>query len=165
MNAHLNNEQLTAWLLGESDQPTAQHLETCAACSAEADGLRDSVASFRTMIVTAAERDERFWAQQRLLTRQRVESHHRAPFLRWAAALAMALVAVAALFLLHTPQPAQTAKDEAGDEALLQQVDRDIERDYPQALAPAVLIDRERNAALSAHAGGSDVSRKKEQQP
>jgi hypothetical protein len=165
MNAHLNDEQLTAWLLGESDPPITQHVETCVVCRAEATGLQDAISSCRESMRAAADRDELFWARQRLLTRQRLAPRHRLPFLRWAAAVAMALVVFAALFLARSPQPAHPGKDEPGDEALLQQVDQDIQRDYPQALAPAVLIDRERNSALSANAGGSfSVSGKKEQQ-
>jgi len=164
MNAHLNDEQLTACLLDEINAPAAQHVERCAACRAEEDGLRDTLSRLRESVRVAAARDELFWARQRSLTQQRIASNHRVPFLRWAAALAMAVVVVAALFLARTPQPPQTARDEAGDEALLQQVDRAIERDYPQALAPAVLIDRERNSALSLNAENSGVSSKKEQQ-
>jgi hypothetical protein len=46
----------------------------------------------------------------------------------------------------------QQANNDAADDVLLQQVQSDIERDYPAALAPAVLIDEERNSALSASA-------------
>ena len=46
----------------------------------------------------------------------------------------------------------QRANNDAADDVLLQQVQSDIGRDYPAALAPAVLIDEERNSALSAGA-------------
>jgi hypothetical protein len=65
------------------------------------------------------------------------------------------VLVVSAAFLLTRPQPVQRANDDAADDVLLQQVQSDIERDYPAALAPAVLIDEERNSALSAGAGQS----------
>ena len=153
MNAHLNDEQLTTWLLGEGDPLTTQHLLGCAECRAEVAQLRDAVSGWREALISTAEHEEVFWAQQRRLTQERIATQRRVPFLRWAATVAMALVIVAALFLPHAPHAVTPAKDEAGDEALLQQVDHDLQRDYPQALAPAVLIDQERNAALSANAG------------
>ena len=64
---------------------------------------------------------------------------------------AMVLV-VSAAFLLTRPQPVQHANNDAADDVLLQQVQSDLGRDYPAALAPAVLIDEERNSALSASA-------------
>jgi hypothetical protein len=65
---------------------------------------------------------------------------------------AMVLVVSAALLLTRAPQPVQQANNDAADDVLLQQVQSDIERNYPAALAPAVLINEERNSALSASA-------------
>ena len=84
--------------------------------------------------------------------KQRLTRHHFAPYVRWVAMAAMVLVVSAAFLLTRTPQPVQQANNDAADDVLLQQVQSDIERDYPAALAPAVLIDEERNSALSASA-------------
>jgi hypothetical protein len=46
----------------------------------------------------------------------------------------------------------------------LQEVQSDIDRDYPSALAPAVLIDEDRNIALSASAEPSPNSLTKKEQ-
>ena len=60
------------------------------------------------------------------------------------------VLVVSAAFLLTRPQPVQRANNDAADDVLLQQVQSDLGRDYPAALTPAVLIDEERNSALSA---------------
>ena len=86
------------------------------------------------------------------MIRQRLARHHFAPYVRWVATAAMVLVVSAALLLTRAPQPAQQANNDAADDVLLQQVQSDLGRDYPAALAPAVLIDVERNSALSASA-------------
>ena len=120
-------------------------------CRAEAEGVRTAISDCRELVQQAAERDEIFWARQRLAIRQRLARHHFVPHVRWVATAAMVLV-VSAAFLLTRPQPVQRANNDATDDVLLQQVQSDLGRDYPAALAPAVLIDEERNSALSASA-------------
>ncbi|MGA2991663.1 MAG: hypothetical protein ABSD88_14405 [Candidatus Korobacteraceae bacterium] len=175
MNSHLNDEQLTEWLLGTNDDEAAQHLATCNACRTEGESLRNAIAGYCESAYRAAERDEAFWAKQRLAIRSRVRSQRFVPYVRWAAAAVMILVAFAAFMLTRSPQPAQQAKNELSDDAVLQQVENSLDRNYPTALAPAVLIDQERSRALSstsaapgtpaARAGGaSTTSKQKEQQ-
>ena len=124
----------------------------CDACRAEAEGVRTAISDCRELAQQAAEHDEIFWARQRLAIRQRLARHRFVPHLRWVATAAMVLVVSAALLLTRAPQPVQQANNDAADDVLLQQVQSDLGRDYPAALAPAVLIDEERNSALSASA-------------
>jgi len=152
MNAHLNEQQFGELILGTRDQEIAGHIEACDVCRAEAEGVRSAISDCRGLAQEAAERDEIFWARQRLAIKQRLTRHHFAPYVRWVAMAAMVLVVSAAFLLTRTPQPVQQANNDAADDVLLQQVQSDIERDYPAALAPAVLIDEERNSALSASA-------------
>ena len=151
MNAHLNEQQFGELILGTGNGEIAGHIETCDACRAEAEGVRIAISAGGELVRQAAERDEIFWARQRLAIRQRVARHHFVPYVRWVAMAAMVLV-VSAAFLLTRPQPVQRANNDAADDVLLQQVQSDLGRDYPAALAPAVLIDEERNSALSASA-------------
>jgi hypothetical protein len=151
MNAHLNEQQFGELILGTGNGEPARHVETCDVCRFEAEGVRTAISACRELAQEAAERDEIFWTRQRLTIRQRLPRHHFAPYVRWVATAAMALV-VSAAFLLTRPQPVQRATDDAADDVLLQQVQSDIERNYPVALGPAVLIDEERNSALSASA-------------
>ena len=151
MNAHLNEQQFGELILGTGSGEIAEHIETCDVCRAEVEGVRTAISGCRELVQQAAERDEIFWARQRLAIKQRLMRHHFAPHVRWVAMAAMVLV-VSAAFLLTRPQPVQRANNDAADDVFLQQVQSDIERDYPAALAPAVLIDEERNSALSASA-------------
>ncbi len=151
MNAHLNEQQFGALILGTGSGEIAAHIDKCDACLAEVEHVRTAISAGGELVRQAAERDEIFWTRQRLAIRQRVASHHFVPYVRWVATAAMVLV-VSAAFLLTRPQPVQHANNDAADDVFLQQVQSDLGRDYPAALAPAVLIDEERNSALSASA-------------
>ena len=61
----------------------------------------------------------------------------------------MALVLITAIFLTRTPNPPQNKATEDADKVLLQEVQRDLAREVPEALAPAVLIAEERNEILT----------------
>jgi len=151
MNAHLNEQQFGESILGTGNEEIARHIEACGLCRAEAEGVRTAISDCRELAREGAERDEIFWTRQRLAIRQQLARPHFVPHVRWVAMAAMVLV-VSAAFLLTRPQPMQRANHDAADDVLLQQVQSDLGRDYPAALAPAVLIDKERNAALSASA-------------
>ena len=151
MNAHLNEQQFGELILGTGNEEIARHIEACDLCRVEADSVRTAISAHRELANNTTARDEIFWARQRRAIRQRLARPRFVPHVRWVAAAAMVLV-VSAAFLLTRPQPVQRANDDAADDVLLQQVQSDIERNYPAALAPAVLIDEERNSALSAGA-------------
>jgi hypothetical protein len=61
----------------------------------------------------------------------------------------MAMVLIAAIFLTRTPNPLQNTTTEDTDKVLLQEVQGDLAREVPEALAPAVLIAQERNEILT----------------
>jgi hypothetical protein len=151
MNAHLNEQQFGELILGTGNGEIAKHIEACDVCRAEVDSVRTAISDSRELANNTAERDDIFWDRQRIAIRQRLARPRFVPHVRWVAMAAMVLV-VSAAFLLTRPQPAQRANDDAADDVLLQQVQSDIERNYPAALAPAVLIDEARNSALSASA-------------
>lgn len=150
MNSHLNQEQLTEWLLGTENQETARHLESCEACRADSEGVRAAIAGYRQTVHQAAEREQAFWARQRHAILSALPQRRYIHYFRWAATTVMVVVVAAALVLMRSPEPPQQAKNDASDDALLQQVENSIGRSYPAALAPAVLIDEERNRVLSA---------------
>jgi len=150
MNSHLNQEQLTEWLLGNEDEETARHLESCELCRADSEGVRAAIAGYRQTVHQAAEREPVFWARQRHAILSALPQRRYVHYFRWAATTVMALVVAAALVLTRSPEPPQQAKNEMSDDVLLQQVENSIGRSYPAALAPAVLIDEERSRVLSA---------------
>jgi anti-sigma factor RsiW len=145
MQAHLSEEQIFEALLGGDNAPAREHLAACAACAGELDRLRRATAALRDSARTQAEQPEPFWTRQRRSSASRVSAHAVRP-LTWAAALAAAVLAAA---LLQEPRPAAPVTPTADpDQALLVSVERAVNRQVPQALAPAALLTQEisRNA-------------------
>jgi hypothetical protein len=161
MNSHLNDEQFTEWLLGTTDSEIVQHVAACDACRTEGEQLRNTIAGYRESAQRAAERDEAFWTRQRVAIRSRLPRQRFVPHFRWAAAAVMALLICAAVLLTRSPQPSQQAKNEISDDVLLQQVESSLDRSYPAALAPAVLIDEERSRALSSASAQDSATQQK----
>jgi hypothetical protein len=149
VNSHLNEDQITEWVLGASDGLVLRHLETCHACAVEAEGLRNTLSSFRDAVHAAAQREQSFGQNQQLAFRGRVSARGWYAALRWAWAVAMVVVLITAIFLTRRPNTPQNCASEDADNALLQEVQGDLGREVPQALAPAVLIAEERNAILT----------------
>ena len=148
MNNHLSEDQITEWALGTSDEYVLRHLDTCAACSREAEELRSALTGFRDAVHATARRDLSFWRSQQLVVRRRLLAQDWYP-LHWAWVLAMVVVLITAILLTRAPSVPKNYPSEDADNALLQAVQRDLSRDVPQALAPAVLIAEERNEILS----------------
>jgi anti-sigma factor RsiW len=148
MDSHLSEDQITEWVLGARDELVLRHLETCHACSAEAQQLRSSISGFRDAIHAAAQGDQSFWRHQQLAFRERVSAKDWYP-LHWAWLVAMVMVLISAVFLTRTPNAPQNHSSEDADNALLKAVQGDLGREVPQALAPAVLIAQERNEILA----------------
>ena len=146
MNNHLSEDQITEWTLGARDDFVSRHLETCRACSVAVEELRSAISCFRDSIHATAQRDNSFWRDQQLAIRERVSDWYP---LHWAWVAAMAMVLIAAIFLTRAPNPSQNKATEDADKALLQQVQADLAREVPEALAPAVLIAEERNEILT----------------
>lgn len=148
MNAHLSEDQVTEFMLGTSDEVARRHLETCGACCLEVEELRRAVCDFRDSVHAAAERDQNFWSRQQIELRSQISASDWS-FLHWVWVAAMVMVLIAAIFLARPRNLAPLSATEDADKALLQQVQGDLGRDVPQALAPAVLIAEERNGILT----------------
>jgi hypothetical protein len=111
--------------------------------------LEDAVSSFRQSIHAAARREEPFWSKERIAIGERLAASRPVPFLRWIPVTVMAAIVFAALLVIHAPRPPQPPAKDDGGEALLLEVQRDVRREVPAALAPAVLIAEERNEILA----------------
>ena len=148
MNNHLTEDQITEWMLGTRDALVSRHLETCDACSVEAEELRRTISCFRDSIHAAAQRDDSYWRKQQLAISEHASARDWYP-LHWAWAVAMVMVLITAIFLTRTPNSSQNNATEDADKVLLQEVQGDLAREVPQALAPAVLIAEERNEILT----------------
>ena len=146
MNNHLSDDQIAEWALGAKDEIVLRHLETCHECSREAEQLRCALGGFRDSIHTAARRHQSFWRNQQLAIRGRSSGWYP---LDWAWAAAMVLVLITALFLMRAPNSIRKSAGDDADNALLEQVQGDLAREVPEALAPAALIAEERNEILT----------------
>ena len=148
MNNHLTEDQITEWMLGTRDALVSRHLETCDACSVEAEELRRTISCFRDSIHAAAQRDDSYWRKQQLAISEHASARDWYP-LHWAWVVAMVMVLITAIFLTRTPRSAQNNATEDADKVLLQEVQGDLAREVPEALAPADLIAEERNEILT----------------
>lgn len=149
-DVHLDEREFAECMLGTAGERARLHLESCVACRAETSAAKLAVADYRQAVLARTAHDEWFWLRQRHSIRRRLTGIHRRPVLRWAATAAMVLVVCAAAMLTPSPRPVQQASNEAAEELLLQQVQSDLGRGYPLALAPAARIDQERSSVLAA---------------
>ena len=125
----------------------------------EAEELLQSISIFRESLHAAAEREQSFWTKQQFALRERMATSNWSP-LHWAWATAMVVILTVAIFLARSPNTPHNYVSEDADNALLQQVQGDISREVPQALAPAVLIAEERSEIMA-----GEVNRQSENIP
>jgi len=148
---------MTAWSLGERKVEMAEHLAACGECRHELAKMQEALAAFRGDVQQTASADEFRWTRIRHEVASRaVERSHG---LRWAFTTALALVALSVGLLVtphkHVVQPVQ--KVEMSDEQLLNEINDDLARSAPEALAPAETLQQER-ASLLAQANSQSTS-------
>jgi hypothetical protein len=141
MNSHLNDADMAELLM--APHGLSPHLKQCAACRTEVEGLRRAM---NGLVVAASERPAEFWQRQRSAIREQAGSAQRRlaaplPTLAWAAAAAV--IAVASLLVGVTPSPPPPSAQTDPDHELLLDVERMLQSDVPQALAPAALLAQE----------------------
>jgi hypothetical protein len=152
MTAHLNDEQLAQWMLGDLDPGAARHLTHCGACRASVDDVGARIGNYRDAVLSHSGRGQSFWTMQALAIHERVRARRFTPVLRRAYAATAILVLCAAFLVTRMPRPHQQAvTNDSADDVLLQQVENDVAREYPIALAPAALIAEERDGAIAAN--------------
>ena len=138
---HLNDEQIAAAVM-EQDAATGAHLRECRECAAKVENLQAMLKDFGGFVNANAERRNTFWWRQRAAA----DAPQRAvPHIRWAAAVAALAIAIGVpLTLVHragdttqqaTNPPAAQQKT-ISDEALLSEVQNDVQREYADAFAP-----------------------------
>lgn len=159
MNDHLNDEQI-AMAVVETGADLNAHLHQCSECSARVEGLRASLTGFGAHMRQAGEQPNSYWWRQRSAAPAPAFS-----LTRWAAAVAAVVVTVAVSlpFIHNTAQtnaPAPVAIHQISDEALLSEVQNDVQREYPDAFAP-VQADAESAVAAQAEAAVYKKERKR----
>ena len=154
---HLTSEQMDLLLYAgsaETDRESADHVDSCAVCKAELRELRLSLGAFRATTTALAEK-----AAMRRPRTNLLPAH---PRWGWSSlrttpayfALAASLTVAAVLipFVRHSPkvveptQPAaQAARSVADDDALLRDIDQQLDASVPSAMEP--LADPAMNSA------------------
>jgi hypothetical protein len=140
---HLNDEQIAAASM-EQDAEMGAHLRECGECAAKVQNLQATLKDFGTFVHANAERRNTFWWRQQAAAAapQRV-----VPATRWAAAVAAVAITVgASLTLVHKAgDPKGTdrgskvnpqVQKSISDEALLSEVQNDVQQEYADAFAP-----------------------------
>ncbi len=138
MSAHLNEDQIAECVASVIAEPVEHHLGEGPACRAAVDEFRLAIAAYRDAAHAAAERAPlpRTAAPRRLRPLRPV--------------LALAACALLTLLVLYRPSPpSRPPVTDAADDALLAEIHADVNRSYPEALAPAALILDARDSALS----------------
>jgi hypothetical protein len=150
MNAHLQDQQLADWILGTRDPDAAHHVAHCDACRASINDLDSCISDYRDNIASETDREPIFWTKQARAIHDRLRARRFTPALRWAYATLIMLVVSAMFLVTRMPRPHQpAATSDSADDVLLQQIENDVAREYPIALAPAALIAEERDGALA----------------
>lgn len=135
LQRHLDSEQIAASVIEQNPELDA-HLQACPACREKADALRASLADFGGFVRANAERTNTFWWRQRAASPAPA-----VPLTRWATAAAALIIAAAAsmTFISSHQQPVGPKPvhvDRISDEALLSEVQNDVQREYADAFAP-----------------------------
>lgn len=159
LGLHLNDQQITAWMLGERGPEAATHIAGCAQCRAETEALSGTISGFRATVHAATPPDVK-WSRVALALSDAPRTW---PGLAASLVAVAALLIVSSLLLMRAPQPAVSNSHEAADEALLLQIQSDVGRYEPLALAPAQTIAEERASILVENSKQSSKSSKENQ--
>jgi anti-sigma factor RsiW len=157
MNRHLNHQEMAELLSSSSiaDAAVARHIYECERCAAEFNSMKASIGALREHLHAASLAPRR----NRANAPSRVSSWRLRP--AYAAATLLLLLALLALPRLvnHGAQAPGTDAQTLADNALLSQLETDLSRRGPAALAPAsVLPAAERNDGKKKIPAGADSS-------
>jgi len=129
--SHLSPEQISAWLADLRTPEQARHVEECAACQAEISRREDTLALFRDAVHAVSDR-----RPVRAIVWSTPKRWHQ-PMLRWAAGAALAALMLGAPVMYWNKQTQlRDAERTRQDIALLDSVNRELDRSVPQSLEP-----------------------------
>ena len=176
-SAHLNDETLIRWQMGDAAEPERTHVAECTECQAQARPLKDALSWFG-----AAARQ---WGEERATLVEEWHESRDAAAREWrmskaaaargwrsmAATWALVSVALLLFFAIGVPrwkahraaivaQVQQRQQEEkqklASDNALLEEVDQDVSQEVPEALQS---LSWSTSNSTGASAAGEKVSR------
>jgi len=139
MKGHLSEEQLSEWISGTVGSDVRRHLETCAICRREAEGLKQALGGFRDSIRATAEAYKAPW---RAPAQSERPAWRRFMAQRWAYAVVMAAILVVSVILLRVDhrRASRSTAGTLGENEILMQVQADVDQTVPGALAPGELL-------------------------
>jgi len=157
-SAHLSDETLMRWQVGDATEPERTHVAECAECQAQAKPLKDALSWFGEAARQWGEERAALveeWHKSRDAAAQEWRMSKAAAARSWrsmAAAWALVSVALLLIFAIGMPrwkahqaaieakvqqQRQQEQRQElARDNALLEQVDQDVSQVVPEAMQP-----------------------------
>lgn len=157
-SAHLNDETLMRWQVGDATEPERTHVAECAECQAQAKPLKDALSWFGVAARQWGEERAALveeWHKSRDAATQEWRMSKAAAARGWrsmAAAWALVSITLLLIFAIGVPrwkahqatieaqaqqQRQQEQKQElARDNALLEEVDQDVSQVVPEAMEP-----------------------------
>jgi hypothetical protein len=166
---HLTSEQMDLMLYAgpeETDREAAEHAQTCAFCKAELNELQQSLGSFRSVTTEISERAALSRPRTNLLPARPVWSRDpfRATPAYFALAASLTVAAVLVPFVRHSPEvqtpvppKAQMAHSVESDDALLRDIDQQLDASVPSAMEP--LADPAMNSTRKSNATIKDTKK------
>ena len=161
MDTHLTSKQIAQLVTGNSPAEGEMHARKCEQCRESVAQLQDALRAVAMDARRSAERSPVDWARQRNTILARAHEQSLRPRL-WALAT-FAVMLLAAVLLVLAPQPASAppqvahqptpAIAPADPDTLLAQVNDELERDTPAALAPVELLLQERSQLVAKDSG------------
>jgi hypothetical protein len=160
MDAHLNSKQIAQLVAGDIDSQAKLHARDCEQCRASVAQLQNTVHGFAAAARAAAQRSPVDWTRQRNAILGRTHARALRPR-AWAMAATFAVFLLAGLLLLVSPKPNQpqvavkppAPQATVDEDVLLAQVNDEVERDTPEALAPVELLLQDRAQVLNTSSG------------
>jgi hypothetical protein len=176
-SAHLNDETLMRWQVGDATEPERTHVAECAECQAQAKPLKDALSWFGVAARQWGEERAALveeWHKSRDAATQEWRMSKAAAARGWrsmAAAWALVSITLLLIFAIGVPrwkahqatieaqvqqQRQQEQKQElARDNALLEEVDQDVSQVVPEAMEPLSWNTASGNIASTSSSSGA----------
>jgi hypothetical protein len=156
---HLDDKAFASTLINPGE--TSAHIERCHSCRDERIAFESALRNLPEAMRSASEQPQIFWQRQQTAIRSRIAieeaSHQSWAGFAWATLGSLILLAG---LLLHgartSPQP-QAQSDP--DQELLLEVERAVQSNVPESLAPAALLAEDIRAAVETQASPNSISK------
>lgn len=148
MTGHLDERTFSNWALDPTDAVAVAHMNECEACRKEAVDFRSRVTGFREALGAASEARplEAVRPDARDLEPQR--SSLGLEILTWAPRLVLATLVLGFAMMSFRPKPIATPPAaHVDDQALMTEIEEDLSRPAPEALAAAEVSWTDTNQA------------------